>query len=94
MINAKEYGRALFMLAEESGRTERIFSDVGIAQEAFEQNPDYVKLLDTPALSKEEKLALIDKAFKPLDEFTVNLIKILCERHSVHFFPNVVFLIF
>lgn len=86
MIDAKEYGRALFMLAEESGKTERILSDVNVAKEAFSQNPEYEKLLDTPALPKEEKLALIDKAFEPLDEFTVNLIKLLCERHSVHLF--------
>ena len=88
MIDAKEYGRALFMLAEESGKTEKILSDVNTAREAFSQSPEYEKLLDTPALPKEEKLALIDKAFESLDEFTVNLIKILCERHSVHLFSK------
>ena len=89
MTDAKEYGRALFMLAEEADKTEILSENVNTARRAFAQNPEYQKLLDTPALSKEEKLALIDSAFSSLDEYTVNLIKMLCERHSVYLFGKV-----
>ena len=41
------------------------------------------------AVSKSEKLALIDEAFNPLCESVKNLIKILCEKHSVFFFSDV-----
>lgn len=89
MTDAKEYSRALFELAEESGKTDAVLADINLAKAAFEQNPDYKNLLDTPALAKDEKLSLIDEAFGGLDIFTVNLIKILCERHSVHLFPKI-----
>lgn len=85
----KEYGKALFMLTEELGKTESVLSDVLAAAEIFENFPSYVKLLDTPAVTKAEKLALVDEAFNALDESLRNLIKILCERHSAHTFGDV-----
>lgn len=79
-----EYGKALFMLTEERGTTEAALADVLTADKIFKDNPDYVKLLDTPALAKAEKLSLCEDAFKDLDGDVKSLIKILCERHSVH----------
>ena len=84
-----EYGKALFMLTEESGTTEAALSDVEAAGDIFDKNPEYVKLLDTPAVPKTEKLALAEEAFASFDENVKNLIKILCEKHSVHAFKDV-----
>ena len=89
MTAGKEYGNALFMLSEECKTTEKVLSDVCAVDEIFKSNPKYVKLLDTPAVTKAEKLSLVDEAFSSLDESVVNLIKILCERHSVYTFPEV-----
>ena len=66
MTAGKEYGKALFMLAEECSETERMLSDVLAADEIFRENPRYVKLLDTPAISKEEKHTLLDKSIGSL----------------------------
>lgn len=85
----KEYGKALFMLTEESGSTESALVDVMAAAAIFKENPAYAKLLDTPAITKSEKLALVGEAFSPIDESVVNLIKILCERHSTFAFGEV-----
>ena len=89
MALGKEYGKALFMLCEECGTTDNALADVNTADELFKHCPEYTKLLDTPALSKAEKLALVDEAFSSLDESVRNLIKILCEKHSVHVFGEV-----
>ena len=86
MTDAKEYGRALFELAEEAGRTEAIIEDLKTVNLAFTQNPKYKTLLDTPALPKDERLALIDKAFAGADEYVLNVIKMLCEKRAVHLF--------
>ena len=88
-MTVNEYGRALFLLTEELLTTEAAKEDVTLADEIFKKNPDYVKLLDTPSLTKDEKLALIDGAFSGIDESVRNLIKILCERHSVLTFGEV-----
>lgn len=84
-----EYGKALFILTEERKTTEAALADVLAADAIFKENPEYVKLLDTPAIVKAEKLALCEEAFGSLDEDVKNLVKILCERHSVHTFRDV-----
>jgi F-type H+-transporting ATPase subunit delta len=80
MMDYGEYGRALFLAAEEAGRIEEIALDIKAAGAAVEENPDYVKLLDTPAVSKAEKHALIDGAFSSLDEYCVNFLKLLSDK--------------
>ncbi len=77
---AREYGRALFMLTEELGTTERVRDEARAVAQLFGANPDYDKMLDTPALSVTERIALIDGALGTLDESLVNLIKLLAER--------------
>ncbi len=89
MAEKNEYGNALFLLAEEEGLTEETLCDILTAEKVFSKNPEYVKLLDTPAISKAERLALIDEAFGALNENLKNLIKILCQRHGVYTFSEV-----
>ena len=82
MINVTEYAKALFELTEELGSTESVRSELISVGEIFKENPDYIKLLDTPALAKEERLGLIDTAFSALDLYLVNLLKMLCEARA------------
>jgi len=88
MIDAKEYGKALFLLSEEEGTTRTVAEELDAVRVLLKENPRYEKLLDTPALAKEEKLLLIDRAFSSMNESVVNLIKILCEKHSVYQLPR------
>ena len=89
MTAGSEYGKALFMLTEERKTTDKALADVLLADRVFKENPDYVKLLDTPAVAKEEKLSLCEEAFGTLDGDVKSLIKILCERHSIYTFRDV-----
>ncbi len=88
MTNVKEYAEALFLLSEESGTTDAALSDVRLIKMLLSENPDYKNLLDTPALSRSERIALIDEAFGGIDEHTKNLFKIFAEKHSVHAFSK------
>lgn len=89
MTGTSEYGRALFMLACEEGTLEEVKNDVLTVKTVLSDNPEYRNLLDTPAISKEEKLSLADKAFSGLYYSVSNLVKILSERHAVHTFGDV-----
>jgi F-type H+-transporting ATPase subunit delta len=89
MINEKEYGKVLFLLTEEDGTTAAVAEEMDAVRKILRENPRYEKLLDTPALAKEEKLYLIDRAFSALNENLVNLMKILCERHGVYLFSRI-----
>lgn len=90
MMNVRnEYGRALFLLAKEEGAIEKIKCDTQTAADVLKNNPRYITLLDTPALSKEERLALADEAFGALHPTLKNLIKILTEKRLVYSFGDV-----
>lgn len=89
MTAAIEYAKALFMLTEELGTTERAIEDVRVCALSFKENPSYATLTDTPALSPDVKLSLISEAFASVDESVGNLIKILCEHHSVYLYPEI-----
>ena len=88
MTDAKEYGRALFLITEEDSVSDKLLSDVKTAERVLKDNPDYISLLDSPALSKGERVELAHKAFSSLDERLLNLIKILTEKRAVYLFAK------
>lgn len=88
MTDANEYGKALFLITEEDAVSDSVLADVKTAERVFKANPDYVKLLNSPAVPKEERVELADRAFSGLDIRLLNLIKILTENRSVHLFEK------
>ncbi len=89
MAGSTHYGNALFEITEELGTTERVLSDLETVCRLFSDSPEYPKLLDTPAVPKEERVELIEKALGSLDIHLTNLIKILSERHSTYIIPKI-----
>ena len=85
----KAYGDALFSLSEELGETEAVIADVEILSGVINENPEYLKMLDSPALSREERLALIDTSFSTLNKSLVNTAKLLSERRLTYALPKV-----
>ena len=89
MTGIKEYGKALFLITEEDRVSDTVLADVITAEKIFKANPEYVKLLDSPAIPKDERVELVSKAFSGLDWRLVNLIRILTEKRSIHLFDKV-----
>lgn len=88
MLNPKDYGDALFLLSEERGRSDAVRSQIELTRTLLAQHPDYVRLLDTPAVAAAEKATLIDGAFASLDADLVNFIKILSDNHALYLFDR------
>ena len=86
---ALDYARAMFMLTEEVGTTERVREEALAICELLSECDGYTRLLDTPALSVDERLALVDEAFSSFDTYLVNLIKLLVEGRMAHILPRV-----
>ena len=81
---AKVYGESLYALAKEEGVSEIILKQLGQVVALFDENPDYLEILSSPALTKEEKNDLIDKAFSPfVCENVASFIKLFCERGRI-----------
>lgn len=76
----EEYGGALFSLAEESGASGEILSDVKSLIKLFESQLEYVKLMSAPNVKKEERTAMLDEAFRnQVNIYTLNFMKLLVE---------------
>ena len=60
MASSTQYTKALFEITEELGTTERVLAELKAAESLFKSSPEYPKLLDTPAVSKEERVGLVD----------------------------------
>lgn len=86
---AKNYADALFMLSEELAETELVKSDLETVCGVVAENPEYLKLLDTPSIPREERVCLVEKSFGSLNKNLVNLVKILCERRTVYLIDKI-----
>ncbi|MBQ8268872.1 MAG: ATP synthase F1 subunit delta [Clostridia bacterium] len=84
MIDTKEYAKALFLLAKERGALELILSDLKAACAAVKEEPDYISLLDSPALTGEERDRLIEEAFASVDIDLRSFFKILSGKHALY----------
>ena len=77
---AKRYGGSLYELAAEESLTEPILQELTLAESSFKQEPQYLRLLQTPSIPKKERCGLLDKAFEGMHPYVVNFLKILCEE--------------
>lgn len=81
------YGLALYDLAKSEGLTEQILQELRILRQCFEEEPDFLKLLHTPALSKQERCDILDASFRgKLQPYLLNFLKILTEKGYIHHF--------
>lgn len=82
------YGQALYNLAKAENLSETIDGQLSALAESFRQEPDFLKLLKSPNLSKEEKCQVLDRSFqKKCHPYVVNFLKILVEKGRIcHFF--------
>ena len=86
----KAYGEALFSLAEELGETEAVRRDAQTLASVIKASPEYLNMLDSPALSREERLSLIDGSLSSLNKSLVNTAKLLTERRMAYTLPKVI----
>ena len=87
----QEFAQAIFELSLECGEREAVREQMHLVEDVLKQNPEYKQLLDTPAVTREEKLRMIDEAFASLSSENVrSLLKILTERRECYLFPSIV----
>ena len=78
---ANAYGGALYSLAHEEDLTDSILQELTVLAESFRQEPDFLRLLSSPALTKQERCAVLDDSFQgKLHIYVLNFLKILTEK--------------
>ncbi len=84
--DAHVYGLSMFSLACDEGSEKEILDELKTAAALFKENAGYSSLLDSPAVSLDERLSLIDTAFSGAHMYVLNFLKILCEKRYTHLF--------
>lgn len=83
------YGEALYSLAKEENRSQPILEQLTVLEEAFSQDPDFIRLLNSPTLTKVERCAILDDSFRgKVDPYLLNFMKILtqcCKEYRLHY---------
>ncbi len=84
-----QYGQALYQLAAEEGLSEAILQQLNALRQSFQGDPQYIRLLSAPQLSKQERCQILDEAFSgKLQPYLLNFLKILTEKGYMRHFDS------
>ncbi len=88
---SKEYATALFMLSREVGREKEYLKALNKVMAAFDEEPDYLEFLSSPAIPVKERLTAIESAFATLlPEHVLSFLQLLCEKGRIRGFKEAV----
>ena len=79
------YGEALYELALSENLTEEVKQQLAALDESFQAEPDFLRLLCSPNLSKQERCQILDDSFRGK---LLNFLKILTEKGYIKQFSN------
>lgn len=86
---ANTYAQALYDLAREENLTESILQQMTALQQAFREEPEFLRLLSAANLSKEERCQILDDSFRGKAEpYVLNFMKILTEKGYMRHFSD------
>ena len=83
------YGESLYELAKEESLGKLIGEQLAVLQEAFRQEPDFIRLLSSPNLTKAERCQILDESFRSMvHPYLLNFLKILTEKSYIRYFSD------
>ena len=81
------YGESLYELAKEENLTQEIGGQLKVLQQSFREEPDFVRLLSSPNLTKAERCQILDESFRDkVHPYLLNFLKILTEKGYIRQF--------
>ena len=83
------YAQALYSLAREEGLDAQILGELKVLDQGFAQAPEFLRLLASPNLSKEERCGIVDNSFRgKVHPYVLNFLKILTEKGYTRYFSD------
>ena len=79
------YGEALYELACGENQQDEILEQLKALNESFRLSPEFIKLLGSHAISKQERCKVLDDSFRgKINQYVLNFLKILTEKGYMH----------
>ncbi len=83
------YGQAMYDLARSENLADTVLNQLAVLRQSFEAEPDFIRLLSSPALSKDERCQIIDTSFRgKIQPYVLNFLKILTEKGYMRHFSD------
>lgn len=83
------YAQALYSLAKEEECSQAILQELAVLRESIAKEPDFVRLLSAPNLSKEQRCAIVDESFRQkVHPYVLNFMKLLTEKGYMRYFAD------
>ena len=83
------YGKALYSLVMDEGLSDIVLNDLKVLDDCFSAEPDFMRLLATPNLSKEERCQILDQSLRDkIHPYILNFLKILTEKGYIRYFKQ------
>lgn len=83
------YGQGLYALAKEESLEDAILQELTTLQTAFAEQPEFLKLLASSNVSKQERIDIIDSSFRGKTQpYVLNFLKLLTEKGYIARFAD------
>ena len=83
------YGSSLYELAKAEGLSADIGQQLNVLQTSFSQEPNFIRLLSSPNLTKAERCQILDSSFRgTVHPYLLNFLKILTEKGYIRYFSD------
>lgn len=85
----KLYAQALFELSLEQNDLDDVYNDLMQCSKVFGDNPEFVSLLDSPVILKEEKHGIINKVFGSEPGTVHDFICLVTDKNRIRYFCTI-----
>lgn len=83
------YGESLYSLAVEEKAEKAILDELSVLKQSFAAEPDFIRLLSAPNVSKAERCQILDQSFRgKVHPYVLNFMKILTEKGYMRHFAD------
>lgn len=83
------YGQALYALAQEEALCDPMLEQLRVLDDAFAKEPDFIRLLSSANLSRQERCDILDDSFRGrILPYLLNFLKILTEKGYMRYFSD------
>ena len=86
---AQAYAQGLYSLAAQENLSKTILDELLVLEQAFSQEPKYLRLLTMPNIPKQERCEILDRDFRGnIQPYLLNFMKILVEKGYISQFSK------
>ena len=83
------YGESLYELAKDESLSQELGQQLKVLRQSFQQEPDFLRLLSSPSLTKAERCQVLDDSFRgKVHPYLLNFLKILTEKSYIRYFSD------